>query len=196
MAFIGSSCEVSVHADLERTRRAMRVAAADGSSCSQTRITSQPRSRSRSLVSASRSMLARIFARQNCSLAFGHVPCSGQPCQKQPSTKTATLARRKTTSARRGESSNGLASIEYRSPIAWSSFRMRNSAGVSRCGVDCMRIRTVSEEAGGRGDSTQRRFDGLAFGRAPLRFHAIKPPGAHTSANASSNSAGRDNELR
>ncbi len=156
--------------DLERTRRAMRVAAADGSSCSQTRITSQPRSRSRPLVSASRSMLARIFARQNCSLAFGHVPCSGQPCQKQPSTKTATLARRKTTSARRGESSSGLASTKYRSPIACNSFRMRSSAGVSRCGVDCMRFRASSEDGNGGDNSTQRRFDSLAFGTAPCAF--------------------------
>src|SRR5260370_39407730 len=93
----------------------MSVAAAHGSSCSQTRITSQPRPVSWVLVSASRFLLARIFARQNCSLALGHVPCSGQPCQKQPSTKTASLARRKTTSARRGEFFSGLASTEYRS---------------------------------------------------------------------------------
>ena len=162
--------------DLERTRRAMRVAAADGSSCSQTRITSQPRCRSRSLVFESRSMLARIFARQNCSLAFGHVPCSGQPCQKQPSTKTATLARRNTTSARRGESSSGLASTEYRSPIACNNFRMRSSAGVSRCGVDCMRFRAVSEDASGRDISTRLRSDCLAFGRAPCAFMQSSRP--------------------
>lgn len=156
--------------DLERTRRAMRVAAADGSSCSQTRITSQPCSRSRSVVSASRSMLARIFARQNFSFAFGQVACLGQPCQKQPSTKTATLARRKTTSARRGECSSGLASTEYRSPIACNSFRIRSSAGVSRCGVDCIRRRTVAEDACGRDNSGRWRFDCLGLGRAPCAF--------------------------
>jgi hypothetical protein len=154
-----------VDSSLERTCRAIRIAAMDGSSCSQTRITSQPRSLSRRVVSASRSLLASIFSRQNFALAFGQVPCFGQPCQKQPSTNTAIRARRNTISARRGESSNGFASIEYRRPIAWSSFRTRNSAGVSRCGVDRIRIRTASDEAGGWGTFARDRLDVLALGR-------------------------------
>lgn len=163
--------------NLERTLRAMRLAAGAVSSCSQTRITNQPRSRSLVFVSASRALLARIFARQKFSLAFGQVPCSGQPCQKQPSTKTAILARLKTTSARLGESSSGLASREYRSPIAWSSFRMRNSAGVSRCGVARIRFRTIGEDAGGRVNSEHRRCDGPAFGRTPWALIIFNPPG-------------------
>ena len=72
---------------------------------------------------------------------------------------------------------------------------MRNSAGVSRCGVDCMRIRTVSEEAGGRGGSSNWPFDGLTFGRAPWAFMGQTARRTY-SASASSNSAGRDKELR
>ena len=161
-------------------RRAMRVAAVDGSSCSQTRITSQPRSLSRLLVSASRSLLARIFARQNCSLALGHVPCSGQPCQKQPSTKTATLARRKTTSARRGESSSGLASIEYRSPI-----RMEELPNAQLSRRIALRCRSHAHSDRLRGGWRPGRFLELALRWADLRkdavsFHGFKPPGAHT----------------
>jgi hypothetical protein len=47
---------------------------------------------------------------------------------------------------------------------------MRSSAGVSRCGVDCIRFRAVSEDARGRDISTQRRSDGLVFGKTPCAF--------------------------
>jgi hypothetical protein len=60
-----------------------------------------------------------------------------------------------------------LASTKYRSPIACSNLRTRSSAGVSRCGVDCMRFRTVAEEASGREDSTHWHFDCLASRMAP-----------------------------
>ena len=43
-------------------------------------------------------MLRRIFSFQNPAFVFGRVPCLGQPCQKQPSTNTATLASRNTKS--------------------------------------------------------------------------------------------------
>jgi hypothetical protein len=39
---------------------------------------------------------------------------------------------------------------------------MDNSAGVSRCGVDRMRVRTASDEAGGRDNFSRWRFHGLA----------------------------------
>jgi len=51
--------------------------------------------------------------------------------------------------------------------MEWSRLRMRNSAGVSRCGVDCMRIRTRSEEAIGRRSIVYARFRGLASGSVP-----------------------------
>ena len=45
----------------------------------------------RSLQSVSRSlrMLVSIFSRHHAAFGFGHVPCVGHPCQKQPSMKTA-----------------------------------------------------------------------------------------------------------
>jgi len=61
-----------------------REAAASASSCSHTCTTSQPRSRSISSVSRSRSRVRSIFCRHQSALAFGHVACSGHPCQKQP----------------------------------------------------------------------------------------------------------------
>ena len=45
------------------------------------------------LVSRSRRILVSILFRQNSALAFGHVPCLGHPCQKQPSTNTTARLR-------------------------------------------------------------------------------------------------------
>lgn len=36
-------------------------------------------------------MFSSSFARQKLTLERGAILCSGQPCQKQPSTNTATL---------------------------------------------------------------------------------------------------------
>jgi hypothetical protein len=80
---------------------ATRIAARVASACSQNLSTVHPAARSWKSVSLSRSRFASIFARHQLALAFGHVPCSGQPCQKHPSTNTATLARTNATSARR-----------------------------------------------------------------------------------------------
>ena len=49
----------------------------------------------------------RSWPPRSRSLRFGLVECRGQPCQKQPSTKTATLARRKTMSASRRRAGSG-----------------------------------------------------------------------------------------
>lgn len=65
-------------------------AAVAGGSCSHIRITVQPAVRSR--VSESRAMLPSIFVLQNSEFRLAGRWCSRQPCQKQPSTKTATLA--------------------------------------------------------------------------------------------------------
>jgi len=42
-------------------------------------------------TSRSRSLFAASLRRQNAALVLGLVACLGQPCQKQPSTKTASL---------------------------------------------------------------------------------------------------------
>ena len=61
-----------------------------GGSCSQTRRTVQPDSRSTESFRRSRATVAAIFAFHQSRLALGQDMCSGQPCQKQPSTKTAS----------------------------------------------------------------------------------------------------------
>src|SRR5690554_2836474 len=91
-----------------RTIRAMRSAASAAASCDQMRTTSQPSCSRRLLVSASRARFASIFSRQKSAFFLGHVACSGQPCQKHPSTNTATRGPGNTMSAtRRGLDNNG-----------------------------------------------------------------------------------------
>lgn len=68
------------------------------SSCSQTRSTLQPIVFSVRFTSQSRLRFRAIFLRQYVRFEFGEVPCSGHPCQKQPSTKTASRCFRKTKS--------------------------------------------------------------------------------------------------
>lgn len=62
------------------------------SSCSQTRSTRQPSSRSSRVTRRSRALLLANFSNQNSRRVAGNVACSGQPCQKQPSTNMASLS--------------------------------------------------------------------------------------------------------
>lgn len=64
-----------------------------GSSCSQKRKTVHPASSKWRVVSTSRTAFRWSLASHQSELERGCVPCSGQPCQKQPSTNTATLTR-------------------------------------------------------------------------------------------------------
>ena len=84
-----------------------RATATSRSSCSQILTTRQPAALSRRSVSRSLRRLVSIFASHHAAFALGDVPCIGQPCQKQPSTNTATLALAKTTSARLREPTIG-----------------------------------------------------------------------------------------
>lgn len=87
----------------EETALRMRSTAVDTFSCSQTRMTLQPSADNFASVSASRVWLREIFHRHHSELRSGTVPCSGQPCQKQPSTWTTTFWRVKAMSTfRRG----------------------------------------------------------------------------------------------
>ncbi len=86
----------------------MRFAAATGSSCSHILSTTQPALDRVSSTRRSRAMLSAILLAQKASLLFERVACSGQPCQKQPSTYTATRTRAKTKSARDRMSGKGL----------------------------------------------------------------------------------------
>jgi len=67
-------------------------------SCSQILNTYQPARRNVRVTTASRARLPESFRRQNARLYFGFVACLGQPCQKHPSTNTASLSFRKTKS--------------------------------------------------------------------------------------------------
>jgi hypothetical protein len=59
--------------------------------CSQSRTTVQPARVSAASLIRSRSTFLSSLGPQYHSLARGLDPCSGQACQKQPSTKMATL---------------------------------------------------------------------------------------------------------
>ena len=59
--------------------------------CSHSRTTVQPAAASAASAARSRSTLPASLGDQYHSLFFGLEPCSGQACQKQPSTNTATL---------------------------------------------------------------------------------------------------------
>jgi hypothetical protein len=61
-------------------------------SCSHMRTMLQPFLRSERLTHRSRAILAASFFCQNAWLPLGLVECLGHPCQKHPSTKTASRA--------------------------------------------------------------------------------------------------------
>jgi len=67
-------------------------------SCSQIRTILQPLLRKVLSTILSRFLFLRNLSVQNVLLVFGLDPCFGQPCQKQPSTKTATRLLGKTKS--------------------------------------------------------------------------------------------------
>lgn len=75
-----------------------RSATSIGSSCSQALTTNHPMAVSCASVSRSRATLRSSFGAQYDAFAVGAVPCSGQRCQKQPSTKRATRLRVNTAS--------------------------------------------------------------------------------------------------
>lgn len=133
---------VRARSDLRsRTMPLTRSAASSGSSCSHTRTANQPADAKRSSVSRSRRRLPSIFFRQNSALFLGHVACVGHPCQKQPSTKTATLDGPNSKSASRRTPRRGLRWTRYRSPAACSARRKASSTSVSRLFCLLMRVR-------------------------------------------------------
>src|SRR5206468_2635537 len=69
------------------------------------------------------------------------------PCQKQPSTKTATLARVKTMSARARRPGSGRASTRYRRPRACAARRTSSSGRVSRLRFARIWARTAALDA-------------------------------------------------
>jgi hypothetical protein len=130
-----------------RTAAATRSAASSVSSCSHTRRGSHPARTSLSSVSLSRRLLPSIFSRHQSAFALGQVACSSQPCQKQPLTKTATLAPEKTTSACLLRDGTGRRCIRKRRPCRCSADLNARSGVVSRRRWRCIRPLTSGEEA-------------------------------------------------
>ena len=81
-----------------RRRRATCGHRFAASAHSHTRSTVHPALRSVRTTSRSRVLLRENFAAQYAARVAGCVACRGQPCQKHPSTNTATFAARKTKS--------------------------------------------------------------------------------------------------
>jgi hypothetical protein len=122
----------------------MSLARRTMSSCSHTRTTTQPADRSLASESWSRALFRKSFSFQYQLFTFGtRATCSGHPCQKHPSTKTATFVGPKTTSTRRRVPGTMDCSRRYRSPRRWSSRRSASSGAVSRTGWRCIRRRAL-----------------------------------------------------
>lgn len=136
-----------------RTADATRRAATSASSCSQKRTTPHPAARSNVSVSASRDRFRSIFARHHSPFATGQEPCLGQPCQKHPSTNTATCSRGNTTSARRLSDFKGALSTRNLRPRRCRRDRRASSAGVSRDLTCRMRLLAFAEEGVGAASS-------------------------------------------
>lgn len=129
----------------------MRSAAAITPACSQTRTTHQSAAAKAASVSLSRCTFLSSLRRHHSALFLGSVPCSGQRCQKQPSTNTAIRRRGKTMSARRRRPGSGAVSTLYLRPRRWSSRRSASSGSVSRLGIRWNRSRTFCDAGTGAG---------------------------------------------
>src|SRR5580698_859783 len=108
-------------------------ATASGSEvCSHSRTTVQPAWTRASSAARSRSTFLASLGDQYHSLLLGLEPCSGQACQKHPSTNTATLRRVNATSGRTRRSGRSRRkSLRYRYPSACSAARSASSGLVS-----------------------------------------------------------------
>lgn len=138
----------------------MAVTTASIDSCSQKRRTSQPSFSQSLVVSASRAMFFSIFASQNSLLVFDQVRCWGQPCQKHPSIKTASLLRGKEMSEVRRMVATGRRLTKNRRPRRCNSRLTATSGPVSWPRFDRMLRRTPGEEAQEESSDTTRLYRG------------------------------------
>lgn len=145
--------------------RRTSASASSARSCSQMRTTVQPISSSRAVVSRSRSTFAFSFDSHHAAFRTGQVACWGQPCQKQPSMKTAILCLENTMSAvRRGTPGRG-ALTRYRYPSRCRALLSATSGPVSR-----VRCRDILRDVAGSVDGgvTSRPATGLSVGTGPI----------------------------
>lgn len=108
-------------------------------SCSQIRTTRQPSWRNRRLTRRSRALLAASFLLQKARLFAGRFECFGQPCQKQPSTNTATRCFWKTKS---GFPKTGRRRRQPAMPWRRKSFIKASSVSL----LPCPRMRDMTSE--------------------------------------------------
>ncbi len=135
-------------------------------------------------VSASRCVMAENLVSHQLRLRTGITKCSGQQCQKQPCTSTATRDPRSRTSTRRLRGSPcGLASTRNRMPRACSARRRAISGAVSLRRFATKTARTAADDGCGA-TGTRIAVYGCGSGasvtsdRHPLLAPAIKPSGA------------------
>ena len=84
-------CKAVSGAMAARSRSSTISAACCGGRCSHARRTCHPSCSRCAVVSASRWQFRRIFSLHHAWLLSGIFPCCGHPCQKHPSTNTASL---------------------------------------------------------------------------------------------------------
>lgn len=124
-----------------------RSAACWGFSCSQTLMLSHPASASRWSVSRSRARFPSTLSDQNFAFVTATVWCCGQPCQKQPSKKTATRAELNTKSAVRRRPGSGRLDTRYLRPSRCTAERRASSGLVSRPLLERILARTPGDDA-------------------------------------------------
>jgi hypothetical protein len=130
----------------------MFESASSAGTCSQSRSTAHPESRSNCVSLASRSALRASLGRQYETLLRGATPCSGQLCQKHPSTKIASCQRVKAISGRqRPPLQSTRKSTRKRHPAACRAERRRCSGLVSRRLLPRMLRATASDRDLGAG---------------------------------------------
>lgn len=81
------------------------------------RSTVQPAFVKPRVTARSRALFRASFASQNFRFCLGLVPCRGHPCQKQPSTNTATRSARNTNSGRTCNALPAPSFASLRSPL-------------------------------------------------------------------------------
>jgi hypothetical protein len=147
-----------------RSTRSATLSAPRARACSHTRSTIHPRRRSALVARSSRSALPLIFSPHHAPFARGALKCFGQPCQKQPSTKMHSLARRNTISAVHLRAFSGLPCTRNLMPRPCNARRRARSGSVPLRRTRVMTFRTRSELASG---ALERRQVMIPVARSP-----------------------------
>ena len=174
----------------------MAAAASTGSSCSQILTASQPAAASSVSVSRSRRAIPRNFKRHQLVLVLGRwAGCSGQECQKQPSTNTAIRAPRNRTSARRRRLQPGTGrSTTNLKPRRCRALRNANSGPVPDRLVRRITNEVAGDDAGGTGPGSRCLYTAQASRDGPTA--PCRGPGAQGLPRACLMPPGRRDALR